>query len=50
NLVISDYDEEVIEIEPESDDEDIILNYSTPDIKSSEEEIFEDIGNYDKRF
>ncbi|CAG8683738.1 16697_t:CDS:1, partial [Cetraspora pellucida] len=50
NLATSDYDEEVIEIEPESDDEDIMLDYSTPDIKSSEEEIFEDIGNHDKRF
>ncbi|CAG8768385.1 14712_t:CDS:1, partial [Cetraspora pellucida] len=50
NLAISDYDKEVIEIEPESDNEDIILDYSAPDIESSEEEIFEDIGNYNKRF
>ncbi|CAG8587948.1 13173_t:CDS:1, partial [Cetraspora pellucida] len=50
NLTISDYDEEVIEIEPESDDEDIMLNYSIPDIESSEEEIFKDIGNHNERF
>ncbi|CAG8806630.1 5223_t:CDS:2, partial [Cetraspora pellucida] len=41
NLTTSDYDE-VIEIESK--------NYSTPDIESSEEEIFENIGNYDERF
>ena len=50
NLATSDYDEEVIEIESESDDEDIMLDYSTPDIESSEEEIFENIGNHDERF
>ncbi|CAG8793577.1 7615_t:CDS:1, partial [Cetraspora pellucida] len=50
NLATSDYDEKVIEIEPESDNEDIMLDYSTPDTKSSEKEIFEDIGNHDERF
>ncbi|CAG8816794.1 2221_t:CDS:1, partial [Cetraspora pellucida] len=44
NLATSDYDEEVIKIEPESDNENIMIDYSTPDIESSEEEIFEDIG------
>ncbi|CAG8821726.1 6525_t:CDS:2, partial [Cetraspora pellucida] len=42
NIATSDYDKEVIEIEPE--------NYSTPNIESSEEVIFEDIGNHDERF
>ncbi|CAG8791286.1 3053_t:CDS:1, partial [Cetraspora pellucida] len=50
NLATSDYDKEVIEIEPESNDKNIILNYSTSNIKSSKEEIFEDIGNYNERF
>ncbi|CAG8697139.1 11730_t:CDS:1, partial [Cetraspora pellucida] len=50
NLATSDYDKEVIKIESESDDEDIMLDYSTSNIKSSEEEIFEDIGNHNERF
>ncbi|CAG8806864.1 703_t:CDS:1, partial [Cetraspora pellucida] len=50
NLAISDYDKEVIEIEPESNNENIMLDYSTSDIKSSKKEIFEDIGNHDERF
>ncbi|CAG8690102.1 12232_t:CDS:1, partial [Cetraspora pellucida] len=50
NLAISDYDEEVIEIESESDDENIMLDYLTSDIESSEEEIFKNIGNYNERF
>ncbi|CAG8728080.1 6126_t:CDS:1, partial [Cetraspora pellucida] len=33
NLAILDYDEKVIEIEPESDNKDIMLNYSTPNIE-----------------
>ncbi|CAG8487019.1 10496_t:CDS:10, partial [Cetraspora pellucida] len=45
NLAISDYNGKVKEIEPESDYENIMLDYSTPDIESSEEEIFKDIGN-----
>ncbi|CAG8724448.1 15150_t:CDS:2, partial [Cetraspora pellucida] len=50
NLATSDYNKEVIEIEPESDDEDIMLDYSTSDIESSEEEIFKNIRNHDERF
>ncbi|CAG8784428.1 6636_t:CDS:1, partial [Cetraspora pellucida] len=50
NLATSDYAEEVIEIEPKSDDKDIMLDYSTSDIESSEEEIFEDIGNHNEKF
>ncbi|CAG8765299.1 9555_t:CDS:1, partial [Cetraspora pellucida] len=50
NLATSDYDKEVIEIEPESNDKDIMLDYSTFDIESSKEKIFEDIRNHDKRF
>ncbi|CAG8795847.1 22729_t:CDS:1, partial [Cetraspora pellucida] len=50
NLATSDYDKEFIEIESKSNDKNIMLDYSTPDIESSEKEIFEDIGNYDKRF
>ncbi|CAG8792511.1 5549_t:CDS:1, partial [Cetraspora pellucida] len=48
-LVTSNYDEEVIKIEPESD-KNIILDYSTSNIESNEEEIFKDIGNHNKRF
>ena len=49
-LDISD-DEEVTEIEPESDDdEEIIIDYSAPDIESNDEEIFEDIEHLDKDF
>ncbi|CAG8722492.1 3951_t:CDS:1, partial [Cetraspora pellucida] len=50
NLATSDYNKEVIEIEPESDNKDIMLDYSTPDIESSEEKIFKDIENHDERF
>ncbi|CAG8555211.1 23996_t:CDS:1, partial [Cetraspora pellucida] len=50
NLATSDYDEEVIKIEPESNDKNIMLDYLTSDIESSKEEIFEDIGNHNKRF
>ncbi|CAG8775656.1 8215_t:CDS:1, partial [Cetraspora pellucida] len=50
NLATSDYDKEVIKIEPESNDKDIMLDYSSPDIESSKEEIFKNIGNYDERF
>ncbi|CAG8673698.1 8803_t:CDS:2, partial [Ambispora leptoticha] len=43
-LDISDY-EEIAEIEPESNDEETIIDYSAPDIESRDEEIFEDIEN-----
>ncbi|CAG8796653.1 1755_t:CDS:1, partial [Cetraspora pellucida] len=44
------YDKEIIKIEPKSDDDDIILDYSPSDIKSSKEKIFENIENLDERF
>ncbi|CAG8786460.1 14025_t:CDS:1, partial [Cetraspora pellucida] len=50
NLATSDYDKEVIKIEFESNNENIILDYSTSDIKSSKEKIFKNIENHDKRF
>ncbi|CAG8809513.1 3550_t:CDS:1, partial [Cetraspora pellucida] len=50
NLATSDYDEEVIEIEPKSNNKNIMLDYSTSNIESSKEEIFENIRNYDERF
>ncbi|CAG8586665.1 11349_t:CDS:1, partial [Cetraspora pellucida] len=48
NLATSDYNKEVIKIEPESDNKNIILDYSTSDIESSKEEIFENIGNHNE--
>ncbi|CAG8615549.1 24595_t:CDS:1, partial [Cetraspora pellucida] len=50
NLATSDYNEEVIEIEPKSNNKDIILDYSTSDIESSKNELFKNIRNYDKKF
>ncbi|CAG8810445.1 20234_t:CDS:1, partial [Cetraspora pellucida] len=50
NLATLNYNKEVIEIKSESDDEDIILDYPTLNIESSEEEIFKNIGNHNKRF
>ena len=49
-LNILDSEEEITEIEPESDNEDTILDYSAPDIENSDEEIFEDIENLDQNF
>ncbi|CAG8699229.1 34304_t:CDS:1, partial [Racocetra persica] len=40
----------ITEIEPESDDEDTILDYSASDINSSNEENFEDIRNLNQDF
>ncbi|CAG8544468.1 5547_t:CDS:1, partial [Cetraspora pellucida] len=50
NLATSGYNNEVIKIKPKSDDKDIMLDYSTLNIKSNKEEIFKDIGNYNERF
>ncbi|CAG8811253.1 704_t:CDS:1, partial [Cetraspora pellucida] len=50
NLVTSDYNKKVIEIELKSNNENIMLDYSTPDIESNEKEIFKNIGNHNKRF
>ncbi|CAG8801897.1 15656_t:CDS:1, partial [Cetraspora pellucida] len=50
NLATLDYNKEVIGIEFKSDNKIIMLDYSTPDIESSKEEIFKNIGNHDKRF
>ncbi|CAG8814514.1 2025_t:CDS:1, partial [Cetraspora pellucida] len=50
NLATLNYNKEVIEIDPKSNDEDIMLDYSTLDIKNSKEEIFKNIENYDERF
>ena len=49
-LNASDSEEEITEVEPESDDEDTILDYSAPDIENGDEEIFEDIENLDQDF
>ncbi|CAG8764577.1 9241_t:CDS:2, partial [Gigaspora rosea] len=48
-LNISNYEEEVAEIEPESDDEETIMDYSAPDIEK-EDEVFENIDNLDNSF
>ncbi|CAG8830878.1 25195_t:CDS:1, partial [Gigaspora rosea] len=48
-LNISDYEEEVAEIEPENDDEKTIMDYSAPDIEN-EDEVFENIDNLDNSF
>ncbi|CAG8843549.1 6938_t:CDS:1, partial [Racocetra persica] len=40
----------ITEIEPESDDEDTILDYLASDIDSSNEENFEDIRNLNQDF
>ncbi|CAG8820503.1 9136_t:CDS:1, partial [Gigaspora rosea] len=48
-LNISDYEEEVAEIEPESDDEETIMDYSAPDIEK-EDEVFKNIDNLDNSF
>ena len=49
-LNASDSEEEITEVEPESDDEDTILDYSAPDIENGDEKIFEDIENLDQDF
>ena len=49
SLNLSDY-EEVAEIEPESDDEKSMLDYSAPDVEDEDKEIFEDIDNLDNSF
>ncbi|CAG8830483.1 26763_t:CDS:1, partial [Racocetra persica] len=38
------------EIEPESDDEKTIIDYSAPDIENRDEEEFEHIDNFDNSF
>ncbi|CAG8690458.1 5314_t:CDS:1, partial [Cetraspora pellucida] len=40
NLATSDYNKEVIETEPESNDENNMLDYSTLNIESNKKEIF----------
>ncbi|CAG8665416.1 7284_t:CDS:2 [Cetraspora pellucida] len=50
NLTTSNYNKEVIEIEFESNNKDIILDYLTPDIENSEEKIFKNIENHNERF
>ncbi|CAG8820916.1 8950_t:CDS:1, partial [Cetraspora pellucida] len=50
NLATSDYNKEIIEIEPESDNENIMLDYLIPNIESNKEEIFENIKNHNERF
>ncbi|CAG8746141.1 5947_t:CDS:1, partial [Cetraspora pellucida] len=50
NLATLDYNKKAIKLEPKSDDKNIILDYSTSDIKSNKEKIFNNIGNYNKRF
>ncbi|CAG8736433.1 14341_t:CDS:2, partial [Gigaspora rosea] len=42
------YKEEVAEIEPKSDDEKTIMDYSAPDIEN--EEVFKNIDNLDNSF
>ena len=49
-LNASDSEEEITEVEPKSDDEDTILDYSAPNIENGDEEIFEDIENLDQDF
>ena len=49
-LNASDSEEEITEVEPESDDEDTILDYSASDIENGDKKIFEDIENLDQDF
>ncbi|KAF0538535.1 hypothetical protein F8M41_007741 [Gigaspora margarita] len=49
-LNISDYEEEVAEIEPESDDKKTIMDYFASNIKNGDEEVFENIDNLDNSF
>src|SRR5260363_414499 len=49
-LNISDYEEEVAEIEPKSDNEETIMDYSAPDIENGDEEVFKNIDNLDNSF
>ncbi|CAG8835322.1 11930_t:CDS:1, partial [Racocetra persica] len=40
----------VAEIEPKSDDEETIIDYSAPDIKNGDEKEFKHIDNFDNSF
>ncbi|CAG8827357.1 21876_t:CDS:2, partial [Gigaspora rosea] len=48
-LNISDYEEKVAEVEPKSDDEKTIMDYSAPNIEN-EDEVFKNIDNLDNSF